>query len=235
MNVREHGKLGRFGMTLIEILVVVVLVLILASVLFSATSPRHITTKVSVARLDMMNLASAISQYEYTYSYLPVTESDTNSDVTLGIDSADIQGFQRIDGTRLVATNSDLIFILLDIDRGINAGHKLNPQKHGFFDPKMVDDMNSPGVSTVDFQFRDLWGNPYVVSLDANRDGYVRDACYANPKVSAKGMPGLLTNGIGIYELKGNVMIWSRGPDGKVSTATPANAGVNKNNVISWQ
>jgi prepilin-type N-terminal cleavage/methylation domain-containing protein len=235
MNVREHGKLGRFGMTLIEILVVVVLVLILAAMLLPATSPRHITTKVGRAKMDMKNLASAINQYEATYSRWPVAESDRNSDVTYGISPADVQGFQKIDGTKMVATNSDMMIVLMDIDRGINTGHKLNPQQHRFFDPKMVDDTKSHGLSTVDFQFRDPWGNPYVISLDINHDGHMRDACYANPKVSAQGMTGLVAHGSGPYELYGPVMIWSRGPDGKVSAATRANTGVNKDNVTGWQ
>jgi hypothetical protein len=29
-------------------------------------------------------------------------------------------------------------------------------------------------------------------------------------------------------------MIWSAGPDGKIDKGTKANAGVNKDNVLSW-
>ena len=45
----------------------------------------------------------------------------------------------------------------------------------------------------------------------------------------------LLTNRNGRYEYRGKVMVWSRGPDGKVSSSQPANSGANKDNVVSWQ
>ena len=76
---------------------------------------------------------------------------------------------------------------------------------------------------------------PIMAALDANHDGRVRDACYASPKISAKGISGLSTNASGLYELKGSVMIWSRGPDGKFDVGKPANTGVNQDNVTSWQ
>jgi hypothetical protein len=127
------------------------------------------------------------------------------------------------------------MIVLMDVDQGINAGHKMNPQQIPFFNPDWVNNTDSHRVSMMDFQFRDPWGNPYVISLDASRDYYVRDACYASPRMSANGITGLLTNANGLYELKGSVMIWSRGPDGKFDVGTPGNAGVNKDNVISWR
>jgi hypothetical protein len=30
-------------------------------------------------------------------------------------------------------------------------------------------------------------------------------------------------------------MVWSAGPDGKVNSGIPANTGVNKDNIVSWQ
>jgi hypothetical protein len=131
------------------------------------------------------------------------------------------------------------MIILLDVDREVNAGHKLNPQKTVFIDPKRVNDAKSSGVSTVDYQYRDPWGNPYIISLDANGDNRVRDVCYASPTVSENGRIDLVkTNGF--FELNGGVMnggvmIWSHGPDGKTSADDKANAGVNKDNVLSWQ
>jgi hypothetical protein len=192
-----------------------------------------------MAEMDMKNLEAAISSYKTAYDHLPIADSDTNGDVSFGISSADIRGFQKLNGTRLIASNSDLMIVLLDIDRGVNAGHKLNPQKTVFIEPKRVNDTKSPGVSTVDDQLRDPWSNPYIITLDSNHDNECRDAVYASAAVSQQsgsvGYYGLSSTNGTSFELNGNVMIWSRGPDGKASADAKANAGVNKDNVLSWQ
>ncbi len=37
------------------------------------------------------------------------------------------------------------------------------------------------------------------------------------------------------YEVRANVIVWSLGPDGLADAAIKANAGVNKDNILSWQ
>jgi hypothetical protein len=37
------------------------------------------------------------------------------------------------------------------------------------------------------------------------------------------------------FEYRGNVMVWSLGPDGMADPNTPANKGVNKDNIVSWK
>jgi len=225
-------------MTLIEFVVVVVVIgILVAMILPMSGGHRHPGMKVT--QIDMKNLQAAIASYETAYSRLPIADSDTNSDVTFGINSTDISGFQKIPATRFIASNSDLMIVLLDIDRGVNAGHKLNPQKTVFIEPKRVNDTKSPGVSTVDDQLRDPWGNPYIITLDSNHDNECRDAVYANAAVSQQsgsvGYSSLSSTNGTSFELNGDVMIWSRGPDGKASATDKADAGVNKDNVLSWQ
>jgi type II secretory pathway pseudopilin PulG len=240
MNVQQSSKPKCFAMTLIEFIAVIVFIGLLASFFLPLLGGSHRAT-IPYARMDMKNLEAAISSYDTAYGHLPIADSDTNGDVSFGISSANIRGFQKLNGTRLIASNSDLMIVLLDIDRGVNAGHKLNPQKTVFIEPKRVNDTKSPGVSMVDYQYRDPWGNPYIITLDLNRDNQCRDAVYANAAVSQQsggvGYNGLSsTNGNGTnFELKSDVMIWSRGPDGKTSADDKANAGVNKDNVLSWQ
>jgi hypothetical protein len=135
----------------------------------------------------------------------------------------------------LIPTNSDLIVVLMDLDLGANAGHRLNPKQIKYLIARVADDANSSGVSMVDHQFRDCWGNPYIISLDANQDGLVRDGFYAHSNLFANHVPTSLTKTNGVYELRGKVMVWSRGPDGKASMSVPANHGVNKDNVVSWE
>lgn len=224
-------------MTLVELLLMVLLIVILAVLILGMLSipPRHSPANRTRARFEMSTLAIAVENYNAEYGRMPLANTETNLDVTCGISSTEIRDFKIIGETKLVATNSDLILILMDIDSGVNAGHKLNPKAIKFLNARIVDGTNAPGVSTVDYQYRDSWGNPYIISLDANQDGLVRDGFYAHPNLYANHLPTNLTLTNGYYELHGKVMVWSRGPDGKVDMDVPANSGVNKDNVLSWQ
>jgi len=238
MNEEKPNKPGRFELAAKLLLVIVFIFLLVGLLLPSTNHPRN-KARIKMTEIDMKNLMSAISSYETAYGHLPIAEFGTNLDVTLGISSTDISGFQKIPATRLIASNSDLMIILMDIDWGVNAGHKMNPQKTIFIDQRRVNDTKSPGVSIVDYQYRDPWGNPYIISLDSNGDNRVRDVCYANTNVSSSALSEVGLNGLiktnGAYELNGRVMIWSRGSDGKASADDKANAGVNKDNVLGWQ
>jgi hypothetical protein len=115
----------------------------------------------------------------------------------------------------------------------------------------MSGDASSPGVGT-DLVYRDPWGNPYIITMDLNYDEQCHDAYYCQRAVS-QNPPGSPTSQIGFnglfnpdlngqsdnYLYHGKVMVWSAGPDRMFDNATPpttpANAGYNKDNVLSWQ
>lgn len=219
--------------TLTDLLVVIALIGMLAFLLLpTGDGGNRVPARINTARIDISGLAAAIQQYEITYNRLPVILSNNNEDVTLGIDWTAIEGDRRLAESPSVTSNSKVITILMDIEARVNAGHARDPGQHVFLTPKMGKDKTCGGVSTEDFQFRDPWGNPYIISLDANYDGYVRDAFYGNPAVSAA-KSGLVSHN-GCYELNRSVMVWSRGPDGKADMTIPANVGVNKDNICSW-
>lgn len=234
MRIQNRHLQECVAMTLVEFLFVIFVIGLLFALIHPFSLP-HRRPVIPIARLQIAQLTTAIEAYEAEYDHLPFADSVTNEDVTCGIDSAAIQDFTKVDGIRLIMTNSDLIVVLMDFDLGVNAGHKLNPKQVIFLNARMVNDTKSPGVSTVDHQFRDPWGNPYVVSLDANHDGFVRDACYAHAALYVTAVAAPLTNHNGVYEFGGKAMVWSRGPDGKASSTAGAEGGVNKDNVVSWR
>jgi hypothetical protein len=76
--------------------------------------------------------------------------------------------------------------------------------------------------------------------VDLNGDGKCRDAFYRLDAVSLlqadKGLNGLFraANVPNAFEGNKPIMVWSFGPDGSVSDQQKANAGWNKDNVLSW-
>jgi prepilin-type N-terminal cleavage/methylation domain-containing protein len=158
----------------------------------------------------------------------------------------------------ILRTNDDVVAILMDITNysgsGLptaNTNHVKNPQQIKFLNAKMSGWDPSqggtplPGVGN-DLVYRDPWGNPYIISMDLNYDEKCRDAFYRLKNVSQE-TAGTGHNGLSnspdnpgspnsdYFEHNGGAMVWSVGPDQKVDPAIKANAGLNKDNILSWK
>ncbi|MEI9963169.1 MAG: hypothetical protein WDM76_19265 [Limisphaerales bacterium] len=155
-----------------------------------------------------------------------------------------------------ILTNSEVVAILMNYTNypsgglTINTNYQKNPQKTVFLNAKLSNwapndgGQPQPGVGN-DLVYRDPWGHPYVITMDLNYDDQCNDAFYSLSKVSnptgANTNPGL--NGLvnpdtakpDNFQYHGKVMVWSAGPDGKIDNQSPANVGVNKDNVLSWK
>ena len=180
-----------------------------------------------VTRIEIQNLIAAVTQYEIAYSHFPgpsnVIESDLidftfgtygTSKASLGITNA--SGYQ--------ANNSELMAILTDNPNTVaNTNHCRNPQRLVLYSARIAPDTNSPGLGP-DGVLRDRWGNPYIISIHLKEDETCRDAFYSLPSVSGTNPP----------RVRARVMIWSLGPDGKADRTKSADAGVNKDNILSW-
>jgi type II secretory pathway pseudopilin PulG len=174
--------------------------------------------KITAARADMGNISSAISAYQTAYTLAPTPKplpGGGSGVPSLGSDFS------------FSETNSDIIVILMDIDALANAGHARNPQKHSLLNANMKPNTTGQGVSSVDYNFRDPWGNPYIIAFDLDYDNGVE----------------VLNNPAGqntVYEpypygrIPRSVLVWSLGPDGKgAPLADPQ--GYNKDNIKSWE
>jgi len=165
--------------------------------------------------------------------------------------------------------NADVISTLMDFTNypdsfyggsTINTNYQKNPQKTQFLNAKMSSwDPHMAGAGTPsprvgnDLVYRDIWGNPFIISMDANYDGQCQDAFYGLSKVSnqtansPQGFNGLInpvdpTGANDNYRFHGTVMVWSMGPYGPATPAAssfdptmPANAPANKSHIASWQ
>jgi len=228
------------GFTLIELLVVIAIIAILAGLLLPALATVKTRAKVSSAKAEMKNLETAIKGYEAEYHRFPASSnaegaSNASTDFTYG--TKDFSPPLPTIGTPpYTVNNAELLQILMDVDGGagsVNENHKRNPRRHAFFSPKTVQGA-APGLSSTDGVFRDPWGNPYIITLDVNGDDESLDAFYGTIGGAASvGLaPGKAPN---TFVLRGTIMIWSFGPDGKGDASIGAKEGVNKDNVLSWQ
>ena len=213
---------GRRAFTLIELLVVISIIGILAALLVPALAGAKKRAKITAAKTDMKNIEAASSAYQAAYTVAPVR-------LLAPLESAADYSFSQ--------GNADIIVTLMDVDAFANANHKRNPERHAFLSAGVLKEgTNSAGVSRTDYNFRDPWGNPYIIAFDLNYDNKVNvpddnetDSVNADPnhpKYPYKNIPRA-------------ILIWSKGPDGRSENGIPGptrgSEPLNKDNIKSWE
>jgi prepilin-type N-terminal cleavage/methylation domain-containing protein len=275
------------GFTLVELLTVIAIIAILAAMLLPVLAHVKLVALKTQTRVQVNDIATAIEAYDSAYGRFPVStiaqttasvnaSSGNNGDFTYGGSFTTSAGAATI-GTLVNGkpmTNSDVISTLMDYTNFPNsqfgtaipnANYQKNPQKTQFLNAKMSgwDSLQAgnpvPGVGN-DLVYRDVWGNPFIISMDLNYDGQCQDAFYSLEQVSQNPpLPAAYSqtgfNGLNnpnqnpstqaqkdAYQYHGSVMVWSLGPYGPATPSVssfdptlPATASVNKNHILSWQ
>ena len=163
----------------------------------------------------MNNIVAAISAYQSAYTLAPVPNPLPGN-----VDRSTDYSFSE--------TNSDVVVILMDVTQLANVNHVRNPQKHAFLNAKTHPGSAGQGVSVPDYNFRDPWGNPYVIAFDLNYDNKV-DVSGGDPIYPVYPY-------VGIPQA---AMVWSMGPDGVAENGIAGpNRGrepKNQDNIKSWE
>jgi prepilin-type N-terminal cleavage/methylation domain-containing protein len=235
--------------TLIELLVVIAIIGIMASLSLVVIARVREHGRETEARRQIQALVNAINEYHSDTGTYPVSggalaTTAGTKDFTYGGGLLDAV----FNGPGTWSTNnSEVIAILMDRQQypasgapTVNFGHVRNTrQKFYLANVDYADTTDLPGVGP-DLVYRDPWGNPYIISFDLNYDEKCRDALYEKSSVSqnagASGLNGLVNSSSlpNQFAYQGHVMVWSLGSDRKAD-AGPANAGVNRDNILSWK
>ena len=143
-------KLSAF--TLIELLIVIVIIAILASVAFPVTALVMEQARKAEAKNEVSNLVNAIKMYELEYGKLPFLAGEG------GESDLEMDTFQ-----------DNIISVLA----GYNVDG-LNPREKPFYEGKTAKNPDSEkpagGMfgSDEQLQLADPWGNEYYITIDSN-------------------------------------------------------------------
>lgn len=193
---------------------------------------------------EMAGLKSAITLYELDYGAFPTSSAVSQAAKEHSYDFT--YGLAVSQYSNSTNSNAELMAILMAWDRLpdgspviANANHNRNPRRIGYLVANSARDNRSRGLGP-DGNYRDMWGNPYVVSLDLDYNGYCIDPVYSQPAVGPSPdqhfrRVEVRTKKLGMIELPYPVLIWSLGPDGKADPTIPADQGVNRDNILGWQ
>jgi len=160
------------ALSLPEVLIILILAFILASLLYPGFCTRSTPATRQLAACHVRNIVNACESFRQDYGRYPeVAGAKDPSHPFLSFGDRP-SGHCQID-------NSALFDVLRAIDRGPNARHALNPQQTKYFESGRADGGRSPRSGFTDGpefpvalqgQFLDPWSRPYCVILETDSD-----------------------------------------------------------------
>jgi prepilin-type N-terminal cleavage/methylation domain-containing protein len=206
----HHRRLIQSGFTLVELLVVITIIAILASLAVPVTNKVMEMANTLRIKATMKDVQVAIGHYRTEYNRFPV-------------DLSGASGGEDIDPIRTDGTNSIITVLMAAEGEGssstmnkrnikyIDLPFAKNGQSFGIIDP-------SNGAGGAPLQLVDIWGQAYQILLDTNYDNRITnpDATNIDQRISARA-PQYLSSSTGVQ---------CTGPDKTINT---------KDDIVSWR
>ncbi len=186
----------KHSFTLTELLMAIGIIVILAAIAIPTTASAIKKAEQAKAKAQMQELINALKNYENTYGSFPFRK------LIKAIPGATIQDGTLSDNGQLKAIYDTAYPELIKVLQGqkdVTIGSTtvtVNPRKIQFLDVQ----------GNTEGEFLDPWGNAYYMTFDMDGDG--------KTKVDKCRPCGLKVEG---DIIRTDIIIWSRGPDGKHS------------------
>jgi prepilin-type N-terminal cleavage/methylation domain-containing protein len=204
------SRLAQAGFTLVELLVVIVIIAILASLAVPVTNKVMENANKLRIKATMKDLQVAIGHYRTEYNRFPVdlTGSTGGED----IDPIPTDGSNSIITTLMAASSGDSNSNMNRRNiKFIDLPYAKNGSSFGIVD-------SSSGTGGADLKLVDIWGMPYQILLDTNYDNRISnpDASNVDQMISSRA-PQYISTSAGVH---------CYGPDKIVNT---------KDDIVSWR
>ncbi|MGA0334382.1 MAG: type II secretion system protein, partial [Kiritimatiellia bacterium] len=118
----KKNNTGKFGFTLIEMLVVIAIIALLAGLLFPAVSSALNTAKKAKAQTAAQNIETAVMVYSNEYNG------------RLPIEAAGYSVAETTDDSK------NILIVLMNLNTGVNSGYELNPKRITFLETDIPSD-----------------------------------------------------------------------------------------------
>ena len=147
------------GFTLVELLVVIGIIAILASLLLPAMNAAMKRADIARAKNDMASIVSAIKAYYGEYGIWPTPDTNGNQDHTFVGKEGGATGNPRFQSQiiSILKTNNLRKIVFLEVPRDSVEGTDRNGVSY---------------VASDDF-FLDPWENPYIIVMDTDFDNQI--------------------------------------------------------------
>ncbi len=199
--------------TLVELLVVIVIIAILASLAVPVTNKVMQMANTTRTKAIMKDLQVAVGHYRTEYNRFPV----------------DLSGNSGADDIDPIQTNgtTDIVNVLMAMtDNSDTSGGNLNPRGIKFIDLPIAKNGASFGIvdpsggsgNGGNVRLLDIWGFPYYIMMDTNLDNRIEnpDASNVDQRVSSRA-PQFVPTSVGVQ---------CTGPDQILNT---------RDDIVSWR